>query len=155
MSGQLSGWVVSRPGSAGKGDKENPTVPGGTMGAGLRANNPGTRFQTNGVSEWEGFGHRSAVRGPIWVSPSTGMKIVRAPSRRSIHRSLRSRHYGRALLSSGLTRHPCSPRCGLTLVRRPTPRLTRHHWSGGVISRQGALGITGGVDTHADVHVRR
>jgi hypothetical protein len=43
MSGLHWGWVVSRSGPAGKGDKENPTVPGGTMGAGLRATSPGAR----------------------------------------------------------------------------------------------------------------
>jgi hypothetical protein len=65
-----------------------------------------------------------------------GMKSVRVPSRRSIHRSPRSRHYGQALLGFGLTRHPY----GLTLVRRPMSRLTRHHWSGGVISRPVSAG---------------
>jgi hypothetical protein len=59
------------------------------------------------------------------------MKSVGVPSRRSIHRSPMSRHYGQARLGFGLTRYPY----GLTLVCRPTPRLTRHHWSGGVISR--------------------
>jgi hypothetical protein len=121
------------------------------------------------------------------VDPRTGMKSVRVPSRRSIHRSQRSRHYGRAALGFGLTRHPCSCRCGLTLVCRPAPRFTRHHWSGGVIGLPVRAGrpltvppsqrcvppldrfrgegaavtiivetqraLTGGVDTHADVHM--
>ena len=69
------------------------------------------------------------VYNPMWLD--TGTKSVRVPSDRSIHQSSRSRHYGRASLGFGLTRYPY----GLTLVRRPMSRLTRHHWSGGVIGR--------------------
>jgi hypothetical protein len=63
--------------------------------------------------------------------PVSGMKSMRVLSRRSIHQSPRSHHYRQAHLGFGLTRYPH----GLTLVRRPRPRLTRHHWSGGVIGR--------------------
>jgi hypothetical protein len=72
--------------------------------------------------------------------PQTGMKSVRVPSHRSIHPSPRSHGYGQSSLGFGLTRLPCSLRCGVTFVRRPIPRLTRHHWSGGVIGRPVSAG---------------
>src|ERR1039458_10052145 len=68
--------------------------------------------------------------------PRAGMKSMRVPSGRSIHQSPRSHHYGRAPLGFGLTRYPY----GLTLVRRPMSRFTRHHWSGGVLGRPVSAG---------------
>ena len=40
MSGLRSGWIVSRPGSAGKGDKENPHSPGRDDGRRAKGNQP-------------------------------------------------------------------------------------------------------------------